>query len=196
MKNYSKSAYTKLKFIWFILFCASFICSILATLALYKFINPDNSNNILSENMLIAIKKYDVSIIGMFKKKLIYRLTEIIILVLLLLTKKRDNILNIMWLYLGLYTGFISTIFIKEMSYIGIINLIIIAFPHKLFYLATLFCLISLLYCRNNYINDFSTNNTLFDKLAPYINIILLWCCGILSETIINLFFVQKFFII
>lgn len=196
MINYSKSTYNKLKLNWFCLFIIGLIISILLSLALYNFINPDNRNNILSKNMLIAIKKFDFSIADMLKKNFTYRLIEIIILIIFLLTGLRNKVLNILWFYIGIRIGFFSTIFIKEMGYIGIINLIIISFPHRLFYYTTLFCLISLIYQNKEYISDYSTRSKLFDKIAPYLNIILLWCSGILSETIINLFLVQKLFII
>ena len=196
MINYSKSTYNKLKLNWFCLFIIGLIISILLSLALYNFINPDNRNNILSKNMLIAIKKFDFSIADMLKKNFTYRLIEIIILIIFLLIVLRNKVINILWFYIGILIGFFSTIFIKEMGYIGIINLIIISFPHRLFYYTTLFCLISLIYQNKEYISDYSTRSKLFDKIAPYLNIILLWCSGILSETIINLFLVQKLFII
>ena len=139
MINYSKSTYNKLKLNWFCLFIIGLIISILLSLALYNFINPDNRNNILSKNMLIAIKKFDFSIADMLKKNFTYRLIEIIILIIFLLTGLRNKVLNILWFYIGIRIGFFSTIFIKEMGYIGIINLIIISFPHRLFYYTTLF---------------------------------------------------------
>ena len=196
MINYSKSTYNKLKIKWVTLYIIGLIISIFLTLALYNFINPNRNNNILSKNMLIAIKKYDFSIVVMLKRNFTYRLIEIIILIIFLLTRLRNKVLNILWFYIGIRVGFFITIFIKEMSYLGIINLIIISFPHRLFYYATLFCLISLIYQNKEYISDYSTRSKLFDKIAPYLNIILLWCSGILSETIINLFLVQKLFII
>lgn len=195
MINYSKSTYNKLKIKWFILFMIGFVISIVLTLALYNFINPDNNNNILSKNMLIAIKKFDFSIADMLRKNFKYRLIEITILIIFLLTRLRNKVLNILWFYIGIRIGFFLTIFIKEMGYIGIINLIIISFPHRLFYYATLFCLISLVYQNKDYITVYSMKSKLFDKVAPYLNIILLWCSGILSETIINLFLVQKLLI-
>lgn len=196
MINYSKSTYNKLKIKWVTLYIIGLIISIFLTLALYNFINPNRNNNILSKNMLIAIKKYDFSIVVMLKRNFTYRLIEIIILIIFLLTRLRNKVLDILWFYIGIRVGFFITIFIKEMSYLGIINLIIISFPHRLFYYATLFCLISLIYQNKEYISDYSTRSKLFDKIAPYLNIILLWCSGILSETIINLFLVQKLFII
>lgn len=196
MINYSKSTYNKLKIKWVTLYIIGLIISIFLTLALYNFINPNRNNNILSKNMLIAIKKYDFSIAVMLKRNFTYRLIEIIILIIFLLTRLRNKVLNILWFYIGIRVGFFTTIFIKEMSYLGIINLIIISFPHRLFYYATLFCLISLIYQNKEYISDYSIRSKLFEKIAPYLNIILLWCSGILSETIINLFLVQKLFII
>ena len=83
-----------------------------------------------------------------------------------------------------------------KMGYKGIINLIIISFPHMIFYIAAFLCLVSIAIIKDkNIINTNETTN-LFNKAAPYINILLLWSIGFLSETVINLFLVQKCFII
>lgn len=167
------------------------ILSILITTKIYFFINPYNNNKLLSHNMLIAIKNYNVSFCNMFKEKAPIRILEIIILILLLISKFKTKVFNLTCLLSGMSCGFYLTIFYLEMGYKGFVNLILISFPHMLFYIAAFLCLINIL---TN--SDDCNNVKLFDKIAPYLNILFLWCIGILSEMVINLFIVQKLFII
>jgi hypothetical protein len=163
---------------------------------MYYFLNPYNNNKIFSYNMLVAIKKYQVSYIDLFKDKAAIRIIQFILLVLLLISKYGNKIFSLTCLFAGALCGFYATIFYLEMGYKGIINLIIISFPHMIFYIAAFLCLITHLTQKDKTTVDYSTSNKFLIKTAPYLNILLLWIIGFLSETVINLFLVQKCFII
>ena len=188
-----KNRFILLKCTSFVLFILAFIVSTITTYKIYKYINPDNTNNIFSENMLIAIKHLNIPFQKMFQEKFLLRISEIIILTLLLITKFKKKILYGLIVLTGIIIGFYSTIFYLEMGYIGIINYILVSFPHQLFYIAAVICLINLVFNKTSI--GYETKKNLLDKLAPFLNISLLWLCGVLSETVINLFLVQKLFI-
>ena len=109
------------------------------------------------------------------------------------ITKFKKKILYGLIVLTGIIIGFYSTIFYLEMGYIGLINYILVSFPHQLFYIAAVICLINLVFNKTSI--GYETKKNLLDKLAPFLNISLLWLCGVLSETVINLFLVQKLFI-
>lgn len=185
-----------IKFSGFILLFIGIIISILVTAKVYHFINPFNNNKIFSYNMLIAIKNYEVSYIDVLKDKAIIRVIQIILLILLLLSKHGNKVYSLTCFVAGCLCGFYGTIFYLEMGYKGIINLLIVSFPHMLFYIAAFLCLVSIILLKQNETIAISNSNSIFNKIAPYMNIILLWCIGLLSEIVINLFLVQKCFLI
>ncbi len=185
-----------IKFLGFMLLFVGLFISIIITTKIYYFINPYNNNKIFSYNMLIAIKNYQVSYLDLFKNKVTIRIIELIILVLLLVSKHGNKIYSLTCLLSGAVCGFYGTIFYLEMGYKGIINLIIISFPHMIFYIAAFLCLVSMSIMKDKTIITTNETTKLFTKAAPYINILLLWAIGFLSETVINLFLVQKCFII
>lgn len=192
----SKSAYKRLKYICLSVFIIALLVAIILTIYMYEFITPNKSDVILSDNMIDAIRNYNVSFKDTLKQKFIHRTIEIVVLTILLLSKFRNKFMILMWSYVGLCTGFFITIFMKEMGYHGLLNLILISFPQRIFYLATIFCIISMIYCKNKTEETTPIKYKIFDRIVPYVNIILLWGCGILSEAVINLFLVQKFFMI
>ena len=63
-KVISKSTYKKLKFVCISIFIIAVLISILLTLYLYNFITYNKANTILSNNMIDAIRNYNVSING------------------------------------------------------------------------------------------------------------------------------------
>lgn len=193
-KVISKSTYKKLKFVCISIFIIAVLISILLTLYLYNFITYNKANTILSNNMIDAIRNYNVSIKDILKQKFIYRTIEIAIFIFFILSKFRDKFMILFGAYIGLCTGFFITIFIKEMGYHGIFDLILISFPQRIFYFATIFCIINMVYNNSNLEETISIKYKIFDKIAPYVNIILLWGCGILSEAVINLYLIQRFF--
>ena len=75
-----------IKFFGFTLLFIGLILSIIITTKMYYFINPYNNNKIFSYNMLVAIKKYQVSYIDLFKDKAAIRIIQFILLVLLLIS--------------------------------------------------------------------------------------------------------------
>lgn len=179
-----------------VMFFIGLILSIIITAKIYYFINPYNNNKLFSHNMLIAIKTYEVSYLELLKSKSVIRIMQFAVILFLLISKHRKKAYLLICLLAGLLCAFYGTIFYLEMGYKGIINLIIISFPHMIFYIASFLCLINHIIQKDNSIQETHTSNKLLTKAAPYLNILLLWIIGFLSETVINLFLVQKCFII
>ena len=174
--------------------CFLIIAGSLITLLLYNFIGFSNSYRIMSKEMLLAIKQYNIDLNDFVKQKFVFRILELIIVSIILRTKYNKLIKWGIVTYLSIKIGLIFTIFIIEMQFIGIINYLIISFPHDFIYI---YCLLKIFNmserikkseCENRY--------SLCNNFCRCVFILILWSVAILSETCIKNILVKKLFII
>jgi len=168
----------------------SMVVGVLITLLLYNFIGFDESNRIMSKEMLLAIKQYNINLDDFIKQRFAIRIIEFIGLIMLFKTKY-SNIIKIgMIYYIGLKISLVLTVFVIEMQFIGIINYFIISFPHEYIYLYCIFKLLYLEDCKGKYGHKKAL------LMGNYMLLMLIWSISIASETVLKYLLVQKVFII
>lgn len=174
----------------------SFVLVSMGTCWLYRFINTDNTR-IISYDMLLAVKNYNFDLQAMYKRTIMVRMIQIVVLFALGLSKWKNRLRWILPMVVASKIGFILTIFITEMHIYGLINFFIISFPQEIFYICAMVCLVrniswkKLVLSQN--INGVTINKS---NVVVCMKILSLWICGVLCEMTINLVLVQRCLII
>lgn len=145
-----------------------------------------DDNSIITTDMLRALKDFDAINVQLIKRKVVYRLVLYAMIVLAYLFK-RYRLLKVIFTYMCVKIGFICTIFILEMKFIGAINYIFIVSPHEIIYV---FVLASLLY------RTYNEKRTKTINLKMYMDYFMLWSVAIFYETVIKTVFIRKILII
>lgn len=192
-KNRYNRLYVNDYIVYFIL---SLVAGVLITLLLYNFIGFDESNRIMSRDMLLAIKKYNIDIENYMKNRIVIRGIELITVLIVINMNFRYMLNKIIMLYIGLKMGLILTVFVLEMQFIGILNFILITFPHDFIYFYAIIRLYEVFEGFNEKNKDKSKFITILIKCYNYVYIICMWAAAILSETIIKNILIKKLFIV
>ena len=178
-----------------IFYMLSLVAGIFITLLLYNFIGTSESNRILSRDMLIAIKKYNVDIELYTKERIFIRGLELLVLVIMYKTKYRYFLNKCIMGYIGFKSGFILTIFILEMQFIGIVNFILVTFPQEFLYTYAIIRLFEVFEEYKNTDNYKGRIRRIALMVCNYSYITFLWGIALLSEIMLKNIFIKKLFI-
>ena len=171
----------------FIGFC--FFIGIVLAIFIYRLLDlsRDSDNGIITLDMLMALKDYDVINVNLIKTKFICRILLFGFAIMLCVLQKY-RLIKMLLMFMCIKMGFVFMIFVLEMKLIGAANYIFIVSPDEIVYVISLATLLFNI--------DSLKYNAKVINFKIYMSSLLLWLVGIFYETIIKVVFVRKILII